>query len=224
MTSKLDLSAETDPDITLDSINYQLHIDNHTTISGGVYTENNDLTTCSNVSWLSSVTSPNYSLVVIDEDGDNQGRYGVCTKTAATTFTVPGNWTGQTVRVGYVYEYLVEFPTIYPTKVIGERSVSDVNSSLVLHRIKLHFGKIGFYSATLVREGKPDYTEEYESTIMDTYSASRAPYLEEFIKTIPIYEKNTNVGITLKSSHPAPATLRAMAWEGDFSPRFYKRA
>ena len=59
---------------------------------------------------------------------------------------------------------------------------------------------------------------------MDSYSASRAPYLEEYIKTIPVYEKNSNVGIKLKSSHPAPATLRAMAWEGDYSPLFYKRA
>ena len=49
-------------------------------------------------------------------------------------------------------------------------------------------------------------------------------YLEEDIKTIPVYEKNKNVDITLKSSHPAPATLRAMAWEGDYSPLFYKRA
>ena len=59
---------------------------------------------------------------------------------------------------------------------------------------------------------------------MDSYAASRVPYLEEDIKTIPVYEKNKNVDITLKSSHPAPATLRAMAWEGDYSPRFYKRA
>ena len=106
----------------------------------------------------------------------------------------------------------------------NERSVSDVNSSLVLHRIKLHFGKIGLYETTLERVGKTDYTEIYESSLLDEYEVSDAPYLEEFIKTIPVYEKNTNVNITLKSSHPAPATLRAMAWEGDYSPRFYRRA
>ena len=59
---------------------------------------------------------------------------------------------------------------------------------------------------------------------MDAYLASTAPLLTERIETIPVYEKNTNVNITLKSSHPAPATLRALAWEGDYSPRFYKRA
>ena len=63
----------------------------------------------------------------------------------------------------------------------------------------------------------------YESTILDEYDVSDAPYLEEYIKTVPVYERNTNVEITLKSTHPSPATLRALSWEGDYSPRFYKR-
>ena len=46
-----------------------------------------------------------------------------------------------TVRIGYLYEYLIKFPTIYPKKISGEKSFADVNSSLILHRIKLHFGK-----------------------------------------------------------------------------------
>ena len=106
----------------------------------------------------------------------------------------------------------------------GEKSFADVNSSLIIHRLKLHFGKIGLYETTLTRVGKTDYTEVYESSLLDEYEVSDAPYLEEVIKTIPVYEKNKNVEITLKSSHPAPATLRAMAWEGDYSPLFYKRA
>ncbi len=222
------IQAETDPVVNFDDVLYQIHLDNHTTVSNGNYDATTGLTTFSGVSWLSNVTTPNYQLVIIDEGGtpaptDDQARYGICT-VSGTSFTVPGDWSGVTLRVGYLYEYLVEFPKLYPTKMQGERSVSDVNSSLVLHRIKLHFGKIGLYETTLERVGKDDYSEVYESTIMDSYSASRAPYLEEFIKTIPIYEKNTNVGIKLKSSHPAPATLKAMAWEGDYSPRFYKRA
>ena len=29
--------------------------------------------------------------------------------------------------------------------------------------------------------------------------------------------------ITLKSAHPSPATLRALSWEGSFTPKYYKR-
>ena len=127
------------------------------------------------------------------------------------------------MTIGYLYEYLVEFPRIYPKKEQGEQSRADVNSSLILHRVKFHFGLIGLYETTLVRVGKNNYTEVYESSLLDEYQVSDAPYLEEYIKTIPVYEKNSNVEIFLKSSHPAPATLRGLAWEGDYSPLFYKR-
>jgi hypothetical protein len=179
------------------------------------------------VGWLNTVTSPNHELVVIDEGGTpaptkDQGRYGKCT-VSGTSFTVPGNWQGVTLTIGYLYPYQVKFPTFYATRKEGNNSRADVNSSLVLHRLKLHFGKVGLYETKLERVGKNDYTEVYESPIMDIYNASRAPYLEEHIQTVPVYEKNTNVDVTLTSSHPAPATLRSVSWEGDYSPKYYKR-
>ena len=151
------------------------------------------------------------------------GRYAKATIQNNTEFTVPGDWSGGTIFIGYLYEYKVLFPTFYLTTTQGQSSKADVNSSLVVQRMKLHFGKIGLYETTLSRVGKNDYTEVYESTELDEYDASDAPYLEEFIKTIPVYEKNTNVDVTLRSSHPAPATLRAVSWEGDYSPKYYKR-
>ncbi len=212
-----------DPSITQDNVDFLLHVDNHTTVSGGSFNSTTNTTTFSNVGWLNTVTTPNHTLVVIDTNTNSErvGRYGKPTVTG-TSFTLPGQWT-DTYVIGYLYPYEVKFPTFYPTRREGNSSRADVNSSLVLHRIKLHFGKIGLYETTLERLGKLDYTEVYESTELDEYNVSDAPYLEEFIKTIPIYEKNTNVDITLRSSHPAPATLRAVSWEGDYSPMFYKR-
>ena len=220
------VQSDDDPSFIQDDVGYQIHLDNHTTISGGSYSSATNLTTFSSVTWLPSVTTPNYSLALIDinTSASRIGRYALPTLTSTTSFTVPGDWSGVTLTIGYLYEYLVEFPRIYPKKQIGEQSRADVNSSLVIHRLKLHFGKIGLYETTLTRVGKDDYTEIYESSIFDEYEVSDAPYLEEYIKTIPVYEKNKNVEIKLKSSHPAPATLRAMAWEGDYSPLFYKRA
>ena len=213
-----------DPSIVQDNVDFLLHVDNHTTVSGGSFNATTNLTTFSGVSWLNTVTTPNYELVVIDTNtaSTRVGRYAKAT-VSGTSFTLPGNWSGVTLTIGYIYDYEVQFPTFYPMKMAGTKPESDVNSSLVLHRIKLHFGKIGLYETTLKRVGKNDYTEVYESTELDEYDASDAPYLEEFIKTVPVYEKNTNVEITLKSTHPAPATLRALSWEGDYSPRFYQR-
>ena len=213
-----------DPSIVQDNVDFLLHVDNHTTVSGGSFNSTTNLTTFSGVSWLNTVTTPNYELVVIDTNtaSTRVGRYAKAT-VSGTSFTLPGNWSGVTLTIGYIYDYQIQFPTFYPMKMTGNKPESDVNSSLVLHRIKLHFGKIGLYETTLKRVGKSDYTEVYESTELDEYDASDAPYLEEFIKTVPIYEKNTNVDVILRSSHPAPATLHALSWEGDYSPRFYQR-
>ena len=129
----------------------------------------------------------------------------------------------QNYNIGYLYEYNVEFPRFYMQKSEGKVTQSDVNSKLTIHRMKLNFGKIGLYETTLTRVGKTDYTEVYESTDLDEYDASDAPFLAEKIKDIPVYERNVNVNVILKSSHPAPATLRAMSWEGDWSPMHYRR-
>ena len=223
------VQADTDPSIVQDNVDFLLHVYNHTTVSGGSFDSATNTTTFSNVGWLNTVTTPNHKLVIIDTDtnSDRVGRYAREGDTggitvSGTSFTVSGEWTDSYV-IGYVYPYEVKFPTFYPTMQQGNASRADINSSLVLHRLKFHFGKIGLYETTLERLGKNDYTEVYESTELDAYDVSDAPYLEEFIKTVPVYEKNTNVDVTLRSSHPAPATLRAVSWEGDYTPKFYKR-
>ena len=219
------IQGDDDPSVTTNDVNYLLHLDNNTTLNGGVFDASAGTTTFSSVGWLNTVTTPNYSLAVVDKNG----RYGVPT-VSGTTLTLTGNWSnsqlpsGQTAfDIGYVYDYEVQFPTLYPTKAEGGRVTSDVNSSLVLHRIKLHFGKVGSYRTTLNRVGKLSYTDQHESSIVDQTEAADVPFLPEFIKTVPVYERNINVDIILKSIHPSPATLHAMSWEGDYSPKFYKR-
>ena len=219
------IQGDDDPSVTTNDVNYLLHLDNNTTLNGGVFDASAGTTTFSSVGWLNTVTTPNYSLAVVDKNG----RYGVPT-VSGTDLTLTGNWSnsqlpsGQTAfDIGYVYDYEVQFPTLYPTKAEGGRVTSDVNSSLVLHRIKLHFGKVGSYRTTLKRVGKLSYTDQHESSIVDQTEAADVPFLPEFIKTVPVYERNINVDIILKSIHPSPATLHAMSWEGDYSPKFYKR-
>jgi len=218
------VQTENDPSIVQDETEFLLHVDNHTTISGGSFNAATNTTTFSGVGWLNTVTTPNHDLVIIDTNNTASriGRYAKPT-VSGTTLTVVGNWSSATLVIGYIYPYEVKFPRFYATTNVAGKSRTDVNSSLVLHRLKIHFGKIGLYETTLKRVGKPDYTEVYESTQLDEYDVSDAPYLDEFIQTIPVYERNTNVDVILKSSHPAPATLRALSWEGDYTNRFYKR-
>lgn len=220
------VQADADISIDQDSINYLLHLDNYTTVSGGSYNSSTEITTFTNQSdWIDQVTSPNGALVLVDNNTNSTrvGRYAACTVINGDDFTVPGDWSSATLNIGYLYEYNIKFPTIYSTKQEGNRTIADVNASLILHRINLSFGKVGLYETTLSRVDRADYTEVYESAALNQYNISDAPYVAEVIKTIPVYEKNKNVDITLKSSHPAPTTLHSMSWEGDYSPMFYQR-
>tara|TARA_B100001778_G_scaffold65742_1_gene51592 strand:- start:83 stop:2857 length:2775 start_codon:yes stop_codon:yes gene_type:complete len=219
------VQGDTDPTVVSNDTEFLLHLDNHTTLNGGVYNNSTNVTTFSGVSWLSNITTPNYTLAVIDKEG----RFALPT-VSSTTLTLTGDWSNSSLpsgqgafTIGYIYDYEIKFPTFYPTKVENNKPTADVNSSLVLHRVKLHFGKVGSYNTTLNRVGKLSYTDQHESTIVDQTEAADVPYLAEFIKTVPVYERNTNVDITLKSTHPSPATLHAMSWEGDYSPKFYQR-
>jgi hypothetical protein len=215
------IRQETDPTTTQNDVEYLLHLDNNVDLSGGSFNASTNTTTFSGLGWLSTVTTPNYSVAVVSP---TDGRYELPTvDTTANTLTLNGDWSSGTYKVGYVYDYEVELPTLYPTRTEGSNSRADINSSLVIHRVKFHFGTLGSYKAVLKRVGKNNYEVDYESTPADAYVATSAPYITEFIKTVPVYERNTNLDIILRSTHPAPATLRGLSWEGDYSPRFYKR-
>tara|TARA_X000001388_G_scaffold68855_1_gene56972 strand:+ start:21 stop:2870 length:2850 start_codon:yes stop_codon:yes gene_type:complete len=215
------IRQENDPTTTQNDVEYLLHLDNNVDISSGSFNSATNTTTFSGLGWLSTVTTPNYSVAVVSS---TEGRYELPTvDTTANTLTLNGDWSSGTYKAGYVYDYQVELPILYPTRTQGQNIRSDINSSLVIHRVKFHFGTLGSYKAILKRVGKNNYEVDYESTPADSYVATGAPYISEFIKTVPVYERNTNLDIILKSTHPSPASLRGLSWEGDYSPRFYKR-
>ena len=227
--------ATADPSIDQDSINYLIHLDNYVTLTGGVWNATTRKTTFTNgtggavLNWLTSVTNSQTNLAIVDIDS-NAARVGRYAKPTILTaiggnqiIEVEGDWSTGTFYIGYLYDYSVIFPRFYRITAGQGSSLADVNASLIIHRMKLNFGKIGLYKTTLTRVGKADYNEVHESAILPSYGVDDAPYLEEEVKTIPIYEKNTNVKVTLSSTHPAPATLHSMSWEGDYSPMHYRR-
>ena len=134
-----------------------------------------------------------------------------------------GDWTGQDLTVGYLFDMEVEFPTIHIQRQQNESFRADTRGSLVVHRIKLSLGDAGQYTTLLKRVGKDDYTELFEPPFADSYNANQVAIKSESLRTIPVYDRNINCDITLKSTHPSPATLQSMTWEGDYNPKFYRR-
>ena len=218
----------------------RVHLDTKKTIASGDMTYNSatDVTTFTlGAGFYSSRTLTAYCIT--DSDAVCKS-YDIpssaITGTAPNeTVTLPGNWKTSTeagastssvntdLIVGYEYEFEVELPKVYVTKAEGDRTTSETRGSLVIHRMNFDFGDVGVLDITLKRKGRADYTYTVESLEWDNINASTAAIATEYRHTIPVYDRNTNLSVLIKSNHPSPATLHSMNWEGDYSPRYYSR-
>jgi len=152
------------------------------------------------------------------------GRYAQVTIDGANG-SVPGDWTQNngTVIVGYNYLMEVDFPRIFVNSDNARGGITDTTASLTIHRCKLSMGPQGVYQTRLRRTGKDDFTVDHESRPMDAYTAGSVPYLAQELNTIPVYEKNYNFNLALRSEHPSPCTLYSMSWEGMYTNLNYRR-
>ena len=118
----------------------------------------------------------------------------------------------------------VKLPTIYYLTQSGQNWRADVRANTILHRVKFGFGPIGVYETTLTRIGRSDYTEVFEVTDANQYSANTGGIVDDnVLRTVPIYDRNTNAILTIKSTHPTPATIHNMTWEGVYTTNNYQR-
>ena len=170
--------------------------------------------------------------------GDSNGRsYDIpasaITGTAPSqTVTLPGNWKTSTnagasintdIVIGYEYEFEVELPKVYLLRAEGDRMRAETRGSLVINRMNFDFGDVGVIDVTMKRKGRDDYTYTVESLEWDNVLASRATIADNYMHTIPVYDRNVNLSVLIKSNHPSPATIHSMNWEGDYSPKYYQR-
>lgn len=139
------------------------------------------------------------------------------------TVTVEGDWSDSELAFGYGYESIFEFPAPYVKTDAGGKKVSDTNASLTIHRCKFNMGIHSYCEFHLERFGKDSWVIPHEARLMDEYRANRPPieYLE--IITVPVYDRNVNYNLSLKSEHPGPIFLHSSSWEGDFTNRYYRR-
>ena len=215
----------------------RIHLDTKKTIASSAltYTQATHVTT---FTLGAGYYSTNTLTAYIRASGDQEGRsYDIPASSISgtapnQTVTLPGNWknyvnaAGATINtdiiVGYEYEYEVELPRIYVTKRDGEKIRSQTRGSLVVHRMNFDFGDVGVIDVTLKRRGRNDYTKTYESLEWDSIRSNTAAIADGYTHTVPVYDRNTNLTVHLKSNHPSPATLHSMNWEGDYSNKFYQ--
>jgi len=163
-------------------------------------------------------------LAAYDVDSGNElGRYGLITINGSN-LEIDGNWSSQTFLIGHQFTMQVNLPTIYYLTQSGQNWRADTRANTVVHRVKFGFGPVGIYETTLSRIGRVDYTEVFEVTAADQYGANTAGIVDDnVLRTVPIYDRNINASLTLKSTHPAPATVHNLTWEGVYTNNNYER-
>ena len=200
-------------------VEYPVHLDHSMSTNGWSYSSTTGKSTKTKPTGLESTNQ----LVAFDTDsGTNLGRYADVTVNGSN-LEIVGDWSGETFIIGYLYDMQVVLPTIYFTYQAGEKFRSDTRSDLVVHRVKFSFGDVGVYKLTLDRNGKPQYVETREVNSANHLVANSLTFLPNDFETIPTYERNKNLKITISSQHPSPATLLSYQWEGDYNTKSYKR-
>ena len=105
---QINLVQDTDESITEDGVNYLVHLDNYVAnVTGGLFNTATNKTTF-NTTWLADISSSTNDVAIIDADG----RYGKGTRDG-NALEVVGDWSSATVDIGFLYDYEVDFPTLY---------------------------------------------------------------------------------------------------------------
>jgi len=55
------------------------------------------------------------------------------------------------------------------------------------------------------------------------YLASDVPFIDQAVYTIPVHQRTENFLLRVFSDSPFPVSLTSMMWEGNYSPRYYRR-
>ena len=87
--------------------------------------------------------------------------------------------------------------------------------------------EIEFTTAPATNDAILVYLDEWYNlepiTTANAYLANDVPLDETTVFTIPIHQRSKNYSLRLFSDSPFPVSLNSMMWEGNYSPRFYRR-
>ncbi len=207
----------------------------HASVDAVVYDETNDITKIyvpytpiddkEAVMFLALPTADQNTDSAIDSD---IGYYAAAierieTNTNYRYFEVKGKFTDYAdgIIVGYGYDFDVTLPKLYYRPEVNE---TDYTATLTISRVKFSVGRTGAVRFKLKADGSNEWKNVEHTTDGDRYSADTNPVKSERQFTVPIHQRNTNFELKVTSNFPYPVSLVSMMWEGNYSPRFYRRA
>jgi hypothetical protein len=135
---------------------------------------------------------------------------------------VGDNYSGaaSTVYLGFKYDFDVQLPRLYYQV---SDNTSDYTASLTIARVKFSVGLSSNIGFKLKPQGSAEWYDVQSIQNADYYLGNDVPLNEQTVYTLPIHQRNTNFTLRVFSDSPFPVSLTSMMWEGNYSPRYYKR-
>ncbi len=138
-------------------------------------------------------------------------------------FEVKGNFTDYAdgIVVGYPYDLEAVLPRFYFRR---DANTTDFTAALTVSRAKFSIGRTGAVTFKLKAKGANEWRNVQHTADADYYSADSNPVKSERQFIVPIHQRNTNFELKVTSDFPYPVSLVSMMWEGNYTPRFYRRS
>ena len=144
-----------------------------------------------------------------------------------TSFKVSGDWSDKTIYIGFHYRVLLNFPVFYYTQQQGESIKRDYQDYLVIHRLKLNTTEASSCTSKLFLSNQGYQTSDHPSIKSNAHLAGRLDGVNHASVTLPVYQKNSNFQLSISQdkyrNQVGPFNLQSISWEGDYSPKNYRR-
>ena len=141
-------------------------------------------------------------------------------------YVLDGDWTAYTgsIVVGLGYDFTVDLPKYYMNIGNPDAPVYDWTANLTVARTRFQLGMSGEIDFKLKAKGSEEWSNLVPTPEADYYLANDSPTEIERTVCVPIYQRNMNFDLKVTSDKPFPVSLVSMMWEGQYSPKNYKRA
>lgn len=124
------------------------------------------------------------------------------------------------IIIGYDYDFEVTLPKFYFRR---NPETTDFTGNLTISRVKVSAGRSGILTFKTKLNQSKEWTVAREVTPTGVYKASAEPVEQEQQFVVPIHQRNMNFEFKITSSEPYPVSLVSLMWEGNYTPKSYRR-
>ena len=139
------------------------------------------------------------------------------------TCVIDGDYRGLNLIIGYQYDMQVDLPKLFVYEEEQQAVKYDNNADLIIHRLKVSTGLSSPVDYTINITGFETFNETVEVAEPYVYTLNSVNMQGSATHEVPIYQRNENLSLSIKSTGPFPVSLLGYDWEGRYNTRFYRR-